>query len=340
MGLFAGKTPAISGPRAIAVMDQLTLGNLKQWVVIRGRDTQNPILVYLHGGPGGSDYAPFRKWNPVLEEQFTIVHWCQRGSNKSFNSAIPVESMTVEQLMTDLHELILHVTERFGQRKVILAGQSVGTIFALLYAQRHPELVHAYVGINQIVDRATEEHISYEQTLKTAKERGKTKAVQELDALGAPEYGLYRNGIKGTTTQRAWMNKLGLVTHEPKRIMAWMFSMLLAPELTWGERLRIMKGVEWSMAALWPELGRLNFLASPIELQVPVYLVAGRHDRITNLGLTEQLLAHLRAPQKELLVLEAGHIALFEEPERFNAFMVNVVRKAAETQAPATHKVG
>jgi pimeloyl-ACP methyl ester carboxylesterase len=337
-GLFQGRTPAIEGARSIAVMEKLQLGGLDQWVVIRGRDTQNPLLVYLHGGPGGSDYAPIRKWNPVLEEQFTIVHWCQRGANKSYQKGIPPESMTVDQFVADLHELVLHVTQRFGQRKVFLAGQSAGTVFGLLYAEQHPELVHAYIGINQIVDRDAEERISYEAALQAARERGNTRAVRELAELGAPVNGMYKIGVKGTFAQRKWLNMMGLVTYLPKRVMAWQKEMLFAPELTWGERLRIMKGVMWSMEVMWPELGRINFLANTPAIQVPVFLVAGRQDRITNLGLAEQLLAKLPAPRKELLALDqAGHIALFEQPERFNEFMVKVVRPVAET---ANQKAG
>lgn len=334
LGLFEGKTPAIAGDRAVAVMEKLRLGGIDQWVVMRGRDTENPVLVYLHGGPGGSDYAPVRKWNSALEEKFTLVHWCQRGGNKSYSKAIPAESMTVAQFLSDLHELVLYVSRRFGQQKVFIAGQSVGTIFGLLYAQRHPELVHGFIGINQVVDRGQEERISYEYTLQTARQRGLAKAVAELEQLGAPEGGLYRSGIKGTLAQRQWMSKLGIVSYQPKRIMDWQKSMIFAPELSWVERLRILKGVMWSMEILWPELCRINFLESMPAVQVPVFFVAGRQDHITNLGLTEQFAARLQAPQKELLVLEnSGHIALFEEPERFNEFMINVVRKAANGAA-------
>ncbi len=329
-GFFRGTTPAIKGPRAVAVMEQMNLGGLNQWVVIRGCDTENPVLVYLHGGPGGSDYAPVRKWNSILEEKFTLVHWCQRGANKSYNKAVPPESMTVEQFLSDLHELVLHITKRFGKRKVFIAGQSVGTVFGLLYAQRHPELVHAYVGINQIVDRAEEERISYEYTLQVARQRAHAKATAELESLGAPEGGMFRVGLKGTLTQRQWMSKLGIVSFEPKRIMAWQKAMIFASELTWGDRLRLMKGVIWSMERMWAELGKINFLQTLTEVNVPVFFVAGRQDHITSLALTEQLVAKLKAPRKELLVLEkSGHIALFEEPERFNDFMVNVVRTVA-----------
>src|SRR5271169_60015 len=33
------------------------IGGLDQWVMVRGRSADNPLLVILHGGPGGSETA-------------------------------------------------------------------------------------------------------------------------------------------------------------------------------------------------------------------------------------------------------------------------------------------
>lgn len=327
---FRGSTPALRGPKAISVLEPIQLGGIRQWVVIRGRDTANPLLVYLHGGPGGSDYGPLRKWNSALEERFTIVHWIQRGSNKSYSPTIPPESMTVEQLLSDLHELIVAVTARFGKQKVVLVGQSAGTALGVLYAARHPELVQAWVGVNQVVDRGREEEISHEYTLAAARQRANAKAVTDLERLGLPVRGVYASGVAATGVQRQWMFRLGLVCHDPKRWGAWQLAMLLAPELTWGERFRLLKALNWSMEMLWRELGRLNLNEMVPELKMPTFFVAGRHDHITNLGLNQEYLERLQAPRKELVVFEnSGHIALFEEPERFNDLMIKVVRPLA-----------
>lgn len=325
--LFGAKTPAIRGPKAISVLESLQLGGVKQWVVIRGRDTGNPLLVYLHGGPGGSDYGAMRKWCPELEDHYTVVHWIQRGANKSYSPTIPPESMTVEQFLSDLHELILHVTARFGKKKVVLVGQSIGTALGVLYAQRHPKRVHAWVGVNQVVDRASEEVRAHELTLAAARERGNAKAVADLERLGLPVNGVYAVGVGGTGTQRLWMSKLGLVSHDPARLGVWQRTMAFVPELTWPERFRLLKGLMWSMERLWPEYGKLNLLESVPELQVPVYLMGGRHDKITNLDLMKAFLDQLKAPRKELVVGEnAGHISLFEEPELFSELMIKTVR--------------
>lgn len=329
-GLFGGRTPAIRGPRAVARLEALQLGGVKQWVVIRGHDTNNPLLVYLHGGPGGSDYNQLRTWNGVLEERFTLVHWIQRGANKSYSKSIPPESMTIAQLLADLHELIVLVTRRFGQQKVFLVGQSIGTALGMLYIQQHPDMVHAYVGVNQVVDRSEEEAISYADTLEAARRVGSQKAVKALEQLGAPERGAFASGIMGIIKQRQWLSTLGLLTHNPARAGEWQKRMLFAPELYWGEQIRLYFGLKWSMTVLWPQYCRLNLREEVPAVQVPVYFVAARHDHITNLALTEQYFAQLQAPKKVLTVFEeSGHLALFEEPERFNRLMIDVVRTDA-----------
>jgi pimeloyl-ACP methyl ester carboxylesterase len=150
-----GSTPAIRGEGAIAVMEKIRLGGVEQWVAIRGHDTDNPLLLWVHGGPGGAmDTAVLRRYAPALEEHYTVVTWNQRGAVKSYSPDLPAESMTISQFLSDLHELVTMLTRRFQQRKVYLAAHSVGTIFGLLFAQRHPELVHAYIGVNQVIERA------------------------------------------------------------------------------------------------------------------------------------------------------------------------------------------
>ena len=107
-----GKTPPFRGPKgelvpgSIAEVEYLRLGGLDQWVMIRGESLANPPLILLHGGPGFSETRLFRHFNAPLEKSFTVVYWDQRGTGKSFDRKIPRSSMTVEQFIADLDELV------------------------------------------------------------------------------------------------------------------------------------------------------------------------------------------------------------------------------------------
>ena len=120
----AGKTRPFRGPRGdllsgtIAEVDYLRLGGIDQWVMIRGASLANPLLIMLHGGPGFSDTPFFRRFNVPLEHAFTVVYWDQRGTGKSFDAKIPRSSMTAEQFIADLDELVTAVCRRVAKHRV------------------------------------------------------------------------------------------------------------------------------------------------------------------------------------------------------------------------------
>ena len=153
-----GKTPAFRGsdgkpvPGSIAEVGYRRLGGLDQWVLTRGRSGANPPLILLHGGPGLSETSWFRCFNAPLEDSFTVVYWDQRGAGKSFDPGIPRSSMTVEQLVADLDDLVEAVCARTGHAQVVLFGHSWGSALGMLYASRFPHKVAVYVGSGQYGD--------------------------------------------------------------------------------------------------------------------------------------------------------------------------------------------
>jgi pimeloyl-ACP methyl ester carboxylesterase len=164
----------------------LQLGGLDQWVRIRGEELSNPVLISLHGGPGFPEAWLQRYFNAVLEKSFTIVYWDQRGAGRSFKPGIAKSSMTVEQFIADLDQLVDIVCARLGQRKVVIFGHSWGSALGMLYAGRFPEKVSVYVGGAQIGDWAAAESASYALTLAEAERVNNRKAVKALRAIGPP----------------------------------------------------------------------------------------------------------------------------------------------------------
>ncbi len=110
-----GTTPPFRGirgeilPGSIAEIGYLRLGGVDQWVMIRGENVANPLLIWLHGGPGFPEMRLFRSFNSPLERDFTVVYWEQRGTGKSFDNKIPRSSMTVEQFIADLKAAVAYV---------------------------------------------------------------------------------------------------------------------------------------------------------------------------------------------------------------------------------------
>lgn len=189
-----GRTPPFRGPHgevvagSVAEVAYRRLGGIDQWVMIRGESVANPPLILLHGGPGLSETGLFRYFNAPLERSFTVVYWDQRGAGKSFDRAIPRSSMTVEQFISDLDELVDIACELPDKTKVVILGHSWGSALGVLYAARFPEKVAAYVGSAQVGDWEAGEAGSYEWALAEAQRVGNRRAVRKLRAIGPPPY--------------------------------------------------------------------------------------------------------------------------------------------------------
>lgn len=79
-------------------------------------------------------------------------------------------------------------------------------------------------------------------------------------------------------------------------------------------------------AVLYPQLQDIDLRTQARRLDVPVYLVQGRHEPPGRAGLAEEWFAQLEAPTKQMVVFDtAGHRSLFERPDLFNDVMTGTV---------------
>jgi len=321
-----GKTRPFRGPHgepvpgSIAETHYLRLGGLDQWVMIRGESIANPLLILLHGGPGFSEMRLFRRFNHPLEKIFTVVYWDQRGSGKSFDRKIPKSSMTVEQFITDLDELVDAACKRVGQNRVAILGHSWGTVLGTLYAARFPNKVVSYVGAAQIGDGAKGESLSYAFALTEAERLGNRKVLKKLRAIGPPPH-----SAAGLWTERTCVQRLEGVGGNAMWKM--MRVLLAGPESSLLDLPNILRGFKFSLDAMWTEAASLNLLELVPELKMPVYILVGRNDHWV---LPEASVAYfdaLIAPSKQLVWFEnSGHEMFVDEPAKFNATMAELVR--------------
>jgi pimeloyl-ACP methyl ester carboxylesterase len=188
------QTPAIPGPDgqplpgSVASLESLELGGTDQWVLIRGADTTNPVLLRLHGGPGAAEMPLVRRYNGDLEEHFVVVAWDQRGAGKSNRRGFDEATMTVDQFLRDAHELTQHLKKRFGQERIYLLGHSWGTQLGSRLAARHPEDYWAYVGVSQLVAHERSTKIAHVWLADRLRAQGRSRDLVRLEALGPPPY--------------------------------------------------------------------------------------------------------------------------------------------------------
>jgi len=283
------------------------IGGIAQWVTISGDDCANPVLLYVHGGPGNPTSVfgagPYASWR----KHITLAQWDQRGSGMTWGRHRPGEDvpLRIEQLRDDGLDVARYLAQRFGRDKVILLGSSWGSMIGTHMAKEKPGLFCAYVGVAQLVgyrDNAT----SWSTVIARASAANDTATVTQLEALGPPpwtnprNFGIVRRAVRKyeapniDPTPPSWFEVLPLYASPQAKA-----------DYTEGEDYSFLKFVGWKgdgMASTM-DLYRLG-----TRYELPVYLVQGTEDLLTEPKVTRRFFEAITAPDKALVeVPRAGH---------------------------------
>lgn len=327
-------TPPILGadghplPGSVASLEQVELNGSQQWITVRGRDTDRPVLLFLAGGPGGSQLAATRIVLSELERHFVVVNWDQPGAGKSYH-AVPFDQLTPERAIADGLALTRQLRERFGQRQIYLVGESWGTALGVWMAQREPQHFAAVVSVAQMVDFAQTDIDCYNLALQIARERGDAKTAASLEAQGPPPY--TGNVIDKEAPYLMYLTSAmdrNPAIHNPGYNT---LGEIGGPEYGLYDKVSYVRGVLDSYNAMWPQLWGADLRTQATRLEVPIYILEGRHDINASPYLAEDYINRLDAPHKELIWFEhSGHNPWRNETVRFVEVMVGRVLGQAE----------
>jgi pimeloyl-ACP methyl ester carboxylesterase len=332
LALLPGFTPgirlvnAVPGQHSVATLEKVAIGNSQQWLLIRSEDTRNPLLLFVHGGPGTSQLTLMRRNTRTLEKHFTIVNWDQRGAGKSYPAIRDKTRMNMEQFVADIIELTKYLQDRFRKRKVTLVGHSWGSAIGVLAVQRRPDLFNAYIGIGQISNAAGGERISYDWALQQARAAGDQGSVRKLTEIGPPPYA--GNWRPKFLAERRILGKHGGEYHGSKvgAFGTVIKHLLFSTEYTFMDRINFFRGIFDSLALLIPPLGKLDLFLQAPRLKVPVFFMLGKHDYEVPSILSAKYFQALQAPLKSLFWFEnSAHMPNTEERDKFNSILIETV---------------
>ncbi len=312
---WAGAAPR-QAEDGINSLEQVELGGVKQWISIRGVDRRAPVLLFLHGGPGSANIAKLRLQVPDLEKHFVVVNWDQRGAGKSAAPGFDASTLSRQQLLSDAHELVGLLKDRFGVQKIYLMGFSWGSVLGLSLADQYPDDFEAFISIGQVVNYRIGEQMSLAYLRAAAQGAGNAQAIAELanvdPAYTSPDW---QNQL---STQRKWLLHFGGVYHTSRSYSHEIGMLLKAPEYSFIEVALWPGSSSNALKAMWPELMNLNFFESVPVLRCPVYFFVGRHDYNSPWQLTETYYQAVNAPAgKQLVWFEnSAHDLFFDEPRR------------------------
>ena len=297
------------------------LGGQEQYLLIRGENKENPVIIWLHGGPSGSDTFANYAFTKHLEDEYTVVGWDQRGCGRTYyrnKKADPNnETATFDQAQQDLDELVDYVCNRFGKKQVILMGHSYGTMLGSKYALTHPEKVAAYIGVGQVVSFESEIYC-YQDALEKAKAKGDD--TRELEAA-------YKTYLEDSSL----MNMLALRSktspyHQQEINTNTIWLGIASPYMGFDDMrwfLKQMGNVEDYLELnrqLYDYVMEADVRDYGTEYQVPVGFITGSCDWTTPVKYAQDYYDAISAPQKQFhLMTGCGHAPHYDLPEEFGA---------------------
>jgi pimeloyl-ACP methyl ester carboxylesterase len=307
-------------PGSIAEKTFVKIGGVNQGMFIRSKNINNPVLLYVHGGPAFPNYFLIDKFNPGLEDYFTVCYWEQRGGGLSYTSEVTLESMNFNQLAADAIEVTNYLRKQFGKEKIYLMAHSGGTPIALGAVSKEPSLFYAYIGMGQITNQMESEKMAYKYMLEKYTSDRNKKRITELKKYHVLEadssiISFYKSAIRDHD-----MHELGIGTmHKMKSVFRDIFiPVWTCKAYTLREKINIWKS-KFSFLPktnLINELLETDFTATIPALAIPVYFFSGKYDLTVNINLAKAYLNKLHAPLKGFYTFNnSAHSPLFEEPE-------------------------
>lgn len=309
-------------PNGIQENTYVEIGGMKQYLQIRGEDKDNPVILWLHGGPGFPLTYLSCYYQKDLEADYTIVCWEQRGCGRTYYQNNNSEELTIDRLIADMDELVNYLCERFNKDKVIIMGQSWGTVLGVEYLNEHPEKVVSYIGIGQVTDF----------------KRGKIYAAQTAIQRSSDKDALLLDSYIQSFQKTDCIDKLNVKELEQMILLSLKYlkgsgelssikQMLLAvtsPEFSWND-------LKWFLTAsnsenimnCQKELVEYMYFTFNVEkmsseYSVPICFIQGENDWITPTDMVKSYYDTISASSKEFVVIDnAGHTPFLDNPEQF-----------------------
>jgi proline iminopeptidase len=284
-------------PQSIASIERWPINGVNQSVILRGRDRGSPLLVWVHGGPGTSETGVVRHFNSMLEDHFVVVLWDQRYAGRSLDPFGPKPArQAIDDYVADLDVLIDGLQRRFACRKVVLVAHSWGTVPGLLYAERRPENLAAYVGIGQKANALESERRSYKFVVDQARARRDVPALERLQRIGPPP----RTGGE-VWTPRTLLEKYGGAFHSRGSELSLALASAGANELNWRDGAAFLLAHDYNTMISDAE-GKVVLDTGHMRFDIPIFFLSGRTDHVVDAPLTFDYLQRISAPQNVHLV--------------------------------------
>ena len=336
---FSVKANCISGSGSIEKLECVSVGGVDQWVHIRSKNIKNPIMLFVHGGPGASMIGWSEDITRPWEDYFTIVNWDQRQAGKSYrqlDDSCP--SLDIETMVKDCHEVIQHLLSSLGKDKLFIFSHSWGSVIGTYIAKFYPHLLYAYIGVGQVVNTIKSEEIIFQRLYEKSLMIGNKELQTSLERISPypdpddrercfVKHCMFLREELSNVSREAGVRGLSLIEFN----FLVLFKKFSSPHIDVVDFNRLIGPVvpdvfkppydftrQYLDINLPDQIGR--------DLSVPVFMLCGRHDWQTPSVLCEQWFEKINAPYKELIFFEqSSHYPFIDEPGKFFYTLVDKI---------------
>lgn len=323
---------SIDTPNGIDSVEYIEINGINQVIHIRGKDMNNPVILFLHGGPGFTDMPVSYRYQTEWEKYFTVVQWDQRMAGKTYlankNDTGNADD-GIDLRVSDTTELTKYLLQRFDKENLILVCHSWGTVLGINVIEKHPELYSVYVGIGQLVNLVESEKLGYAKALELAKDENALQDITRLEAL-AP----YPNNDGVGYTDDFPIKMMKLREYQGKYE--------IGMPATYIENLKyFFPSPVYSLMDLryyFTDVFKVNrplykylyedfdLRKGKLEFSIPTIFIYGENDWTTPSSLFEEIYEGIQSPAKELYIVKnAAHRPMNDNPEDFNDILINRV---------------
>ena len=317
---------SVKSDRGVEEECYIELGGQNQYVLMRGDDTANPVIIWIHGGPAGPDTTETFYFSNYLKDSYTVIAWNQRGCGRTYYKNKKTdpdnETATFEQIEEDLDQLVEYARERFKQEKVILVGHSFGTMVGSKYAIDHPEKVSQYVGVGQMGALGSDLY-AYQDALKEAKRLGDdTKELENAIEAYQKDPGI-PNMLKARSLADAYHKVPNTRDYIPDALTSPYFGV---DDLRWVFSQTDLEGFLNLNKKLFDYILEYDVYDFGLEFKIPVGFISGSCDWVTPVDYTRDYYEAINAPYKNMELIEGwGHMVTLENPNEFARELKNMI---------------
>lgn len=313
----------------IEELERIRINNSDQWVLVRGKTADAPLLIHVQAGPGLPiipEAGPMEKMLH-LEDHYLVVYWDQRGCGKSFSNRIDPQSINLSQLSDDLISCTRYLVGKYKKQNASVVGYSIGATTSLMAAVKRAELFNTLFVVGTDIDIPAANIHAIDFAVKRATERNNKKMVKRLSELqGVPII-----EAKRFQKRAKILTDLGGISRRStyaELVFSSIKNMLLCKSYTLTDIRKTIRGMEFCQNALLPELDTLNLFNVVTAVDLPVHFIHGRLDGISPYGVAQSFYNGLQAKQKEFTTFDnSAHMPHYDEPEKFAEILIAHARR-------------